>query len=308
MPAPHTRVTDYTNMQTKTEIKRYLAAAGSRPLKRFGQHFLIDGNLMRKLVSAASPAPGDVVLEVGVATGSLTALLADTGSTVIGIDIDKKIVSDTAARFGDHDNVQIESMDALAGKHHINPQLISLLRDHPPRNGGRMMMVSNLPYNIASPLLVELLWGGLDFDSMVFTVQREVANRLAASPNSRAYGALSVLIQLQGTVEKLARIRPSSFWPKPTVESSMLRINPHAAQMISAPLREFVRCLFAHPRKTLARIFRDSFNCGDANQRLLDQGIDPSRRPGTLNLEEIVQLFKRLDWSAVDIAARKPLI
>lgn len=282
-------------MQTKAEIKQYLAAVGSRPLKRFGQHFLIDANLMRKLVTAASPVPGDVVLEVGVATGSLTSLLAETGADVIGIDIDKKIAAATADRFGEHGNVQICTMDVLAGKHQINPRLIALLQDHAPRNGGRLMMVSNLPYNIASPLLVELLWGELSFVTLAFTIQRELANRLAAPAGSRAYGALSILIQLRGRVEKLARIRPSAFWPKPAVESSMLKISPHPKRPHSAPLGEFVRRLFAHPRKTLARIFRDSFCLSDATQWLCEQEIDPSRRPGTLNLEEVTQLFKRLD-------------
>jgi 16S rRNA (adenine1518-N6/adenine1519-N6)-dimethyltransferase len=143
--------------QTLTEIRQLLDAAGLKPQHRFGQNFLIDLNLMRKLLAAGSPQAGDTILEVGAGTGSLTELLLESGARVIAVEIDRGLSGILRERLGEHPRLTLVQADALSGKNQVNPLVLRLLGERPPEAGGAYKLIANLPYQIATPLLMDLL-------------------------------------------------------------------------------------------------------------------------------------------------------
>lgn len=240
--------------QTRREIQALLASAGIRPLKRFGQNFLIDGNLLGKLVAAADVRAGDVVLEVGPGTGVLTERLLESHTGVIAVEIDRGMQAICRERFGENPHFTLIPGDILAGKHRISPEVLEMLAAREPAPGRRRMMVANLPYQVATPLVVELLMGELAISPLCFTVQAEVAERFLAGPGSKDYGPISVFAQVLAEGERIARVPPEAFWPSPTVNSAMVRLDRRvdrpAGEVIVA-LRELVHACFNHRRKTM---------------------------------------------------------
>ncbi len=235
--------------QTLSEIRALLAAAGLSPQHRFGQNFLIDLNLMRKLVAAAELSPGDVVLEVGPGTGSLTELLLDAGVRVVAVEIDRGFQAILRERLGTNQRFTLVQGDALAGKHRVNPLVLHALEQArsphrpeadaprlPPGAGGAYKLVANLPYQIATPLLMDLLLATPAFERLTCTIQKEVAERLVAAPRTEAYGTASVMVQLMADVTAHAILPPTVFWPRPQVESAMVTIRPRAVDRESRSL------------------------------------------------------------------------
>src|SRR5258707_239030 len=173
--------------QSKHEIQALLASAGTEPRHRFGQNFMIDQNLVRLVADAGEIAPGDVVVEVGPGTGTLTEELLARGAEVIAVEIDRDLSAVLRSRFAAQPAFRLIEGDALSGKHELNETLTQALRA--PAAAGRLRkLVANLPYNIASPLVIDLLLEGLDL--LAFTVQKEVADRLRAGAGDDAYGPL----------------------------------------------------------------------------------------------------------------------
>jgi len=200
--------------QTKREIDAVLAASDMRPRHRFGQNFMVEPDLVRRIADAGEIAAGDRVIEVGPGTGTLTDELLERGAGVLAVEIDRDLAAAARERYGDR--VEVVEGDALASKHALHPAV-----DAAARGGARL--VANLPYNIASPLVVELLVAGCPL--LAFTVQKEVADRLRAGPgDGKAYGPLSVIAQAMGRVEVLRDIPPSAFWPRPKIASSLVRV------------------------------------------------------------------------------------
>lgn len=212
--------------QTLTEIRGLLALAGLAPQHRLGQNFLIDLNLMRKLVGAGEVVSSDTVLEVGPGTGSLTECLLAQGATVVAVEIDRGLQDLLRARLGGEARFRLVAGDALAGKHRVSPAVVEALRSAPPRAGGHYKLVANLPYQVATPLLIDLLLGQLPFERLACTIQREVGERLIAEAGTEAYGVVSVLAASLADVEIVARVPATAFWPAPKVESVMLRVRP----------------------------------------------------------------------------------
>lgn len=272
--------------QTKTEIAALLAAAGIKPCHRYGQNFLIDLNLMRKLVDAAEPRPTDVILEVGPGTGSLTECLLESGARVAAVEIDRGLCAILRQRLGPSPRLTILNADALADKHHLAPELLQTLAQSPPPANGAYKLVANLPYQIATPLIMDLLLGKPAFERLVFTIQREVGQRLIAAPRSEAYGPVSIVCQSLARIEQLATLPPTAFWPRPKVKSVMLALHPlHEEQIEVADTAEFARFvqgIFTHRRKMLRRILKDrpitnlETLCGEA-------GFHPDARPEELS-------------------------
>ncbi len=164
--------------QTKHDIEALLAAAGMQPRHRFGQNFMIDRNIVRLVADAGEIAAGDFVVEVGPGTGTLTEELLDRGAQVAAVEIDRDLARLLRDRLGTRENFTLIEGDALAGKHQINAELAGKIRS--VRDEGRQArLVANLPYNIASPLIIELLLAGVEL--LAFTVQKEVAMRLRAA-------------------------------------------------------------------------------------------------------------------------------
>jgi 16S rRNA (adenine1518-N6/adenine1519-N6)-dimethyltransferase len=272
--------------QTLREIRALLAAGGLNPQHRFGQNFLIDLNLMRKLVAAAELSPDDVVLEVGPGTGSLTEMLLDAGVRVVAVEIDRGFQAILRERLAANQRFTLVQGDALAGKHRVNPLVLNALRQTRPGAGGSYKLVANLPYQIATPLLVDLLLVEPPLERMVCTIQKEVAERLGAAARSAAYGPVSVMVQLLAEVTPLAIVPPTAFWPRPEVQSMMLTIQPRpldaAARAAFAAVRDFVQTAFQQRRKRLRRLFRDWSEL-EVQAAFHRAGVSPDARPEELS-------------------------
>lgn len=284
------------HVQTKREIAALLDEAGVRPRKRFGQHFLVDGNLMRRLAQSAELEPTDLVLEVGCGTGGLTDLIARRVRCVLGVEIDRTLHAILERRFLDTDGVTLILGDVLESKHRLDARVARALAQSPGQAHGMVKLVANLPYQVATPLLMNLLVDYPQVRRFCFTVQSEVGERLTAGPNRKAYGPLSIVVQLLSSVQTIARIPPGAFWPAPAVDSVMLRLDVQKAPFGDpAELRRFValvRSTFEHRRKTLRAAL--SYVIDDEPLARACRCFDPKRRPESLRVDEWVALFHTL--------------
>ncbi len=281
------------HVQTKTEIRATLAALGIRPRRRLGQNFLIDGNLMRRLADAAEIGPNDVVLEVGPGTGGLTDLLVGRAHQVIAVEIDRALAAHLRDRFAEQANFTLIERDVLANKNRLAPDVVEAVNRAAVCR--RVLLVANLPYGVASPLLLNLLHELPVVRRYCFAVQRDVADKMVAAPGCKAYGPLSIVLQAATEVRRIAQVPATAFWPQPKVESTMLRLD-RVAQHLSGPTEvaafaTLVRNGFAHRRKTLR------YNL----VRCLDEGAladaaestNLSRRPEQLTVDEWLELARR---------------
>lgn len=244
------------NRQTKTFLMQKFREIGLVPASRHGQNFLIDLNLVELLVESAELDERDVVLEVGTGTGSLTAMMAERAGAVITVEIDAhlfELASEELLRF---DNVTMLRFDALKNKNQFDPRVMeavgTALAADPER---RLKLVANLPYNVATPVLSNLLLAEHVPSMMVATIQKELADRIVAEPWSKDYGALSVWMQSQCSTEIVRVMPPSVFWPRPKVTSAIIKIVVDPQKRASIPkleyFHEFVRAMFFHRRKFL---------------------------------------------------------
>jgi 16S rRNA (adenine1518-N6/adenine1519-N6)-dimethyltransferase len=282
--------------QTQSEIRALLASAGLAPRHRYGQNFLIDLNLMRKVVAAAELQAADTVLEVGCGTGSLTELLLEAGPHVVGVEIDHGLQNVLHQRLGENPRFSLVAGDALARKHEINPDVLAELRRRPPAATGQYKLVANLPYQIATPLLMELLYVQPRFGRLTCTIQKEVGERLNAAPDSDAYGPISVIAATLTDVELAATFPPTAFWPRPKVESVLLVVKPLADPPIAAPdITEFVnlvRGVFFHRRKMIRKTLQDLLGEKEAAAALESAGTNPQTRPEALSPADWLRLFQ----------------
>ncbi|MBN2137322.1 MAG: ribosomal RNA small subunit methyltransferase A [Sedimentisphaerales bacterium] len=243
-------------MQTKRQIQQLLASAGASPNKQFGQHFLIDLNLMRLLIDSADITADDVVLEIGCGTGSLTEGLAERAGRVVSVELDAEVAKIAKARLAEVANVEIINADALESKNVINPVVTASLTAARKTCPGRTLLVANLPYNIASPLMLNLATGDVTVSAMYVTVQKEVARRMTARAGDGDYGTLSILLSATGDARIMRTLKPSVFWPRPQVDSAMV-VYVHS-ETKSIRIRnmtiftEVVKLFMGHRRKSLA--------------------------------------------------------
>jgi len=287
-------------LQTKRQIQQLLASAGVRPNKQLGQHFLIDLNLMRLLVDSAGITADDVVLEVGCGTGSLTEGLAEHAGKVISVEIDRTIAEIAKTRLAKVGNVEIINTDALKSKNTISPTVVEALALARGNCPGRTLLVANLPYNVASPLILNLATGDVAADAMYVTVQKEVADRMTANPGAPGgdYGTLSILLAATGHVKKIRVLKPSVFWPRPQVDSAMVAYVHDEAKSgrirDMAIFSEIVRLFMGHRRKTLSactKLSGSKFPLIDNWPEILDKcSIDPAKRPEQLQPEDYIAI------------------
>lgn len=210
-------------MQIKQQIEQLLSSAGLWPKKRLGQNFLIDLNLMRLLIDTANINGQDVALEVGCGTGSFTEALAEKAGAVIAVEIDKPLAQIAQKQLEGKKNVLILNADILDNKHTINSTVVKAIKDAREKHTGRLLLAANLPYNVACPVMMNLITGPeLIADAMYVTVQKEVADRMTAGPGDRHYGQLSILMSACGQAKMLRVLKPTVFWPQPQVNSAML--------------------------------------------------------------------------------------
>lgn len=254
-----------------------------RPRRSLGQHFLRDQRIPAKIVDAMHPQQGDVVLEIGPGEGALTAFLAQSGCRLIVVDVDSRVTEAMHEKFGER--IEILHQDILT----VDPTRVAA--EH---GVDRLRVIGNIPYYITSPILFHFLDRRSAVRDLILMVQKEVGERIAAGPGSRQYGIVSVIVQMFADVVKLFDVQPGSFFPRPKVTSTVLKIT-----MLDAPrfpviderrFRRVVRTAFGKRRKTLRNSLRDlqglDVNCIDAGTL--------ARRPETLSLEEFAQMANRL--------------
>lgn len=290
--------------QTQSYLRMLFAQRGVAPQHRYGQNFLIDLNIHDLIVEAAQIGPDDVVLEIGPGAGAMTALMATKASAVIAVDIDPAMAALTTEATAGMPNVRVLLTDALSGKHSIDPGVLDNVRaalaTSPEK---RFKLVANLPYNVATPLIMNLLvHPELCPAKIVVTIQLELADRMRAAPGSDAYGALSVLIQAIADCELVRALPPTVFWPRPKVESAVVAITPDAskrAQIQDLPwFQSVVRQVFLHRRKNLRGALHSAYGDNitkpeiDALLELI--GLNSQIRAEAMNVEEFRALAEAL--------------
>ena len=251
---------------------------GHRARKRFGQHFLHDRSVTGRIVTALAPQPEDRIVEIGPGTGALTRELLARVAHLDAVELDRDLVARLQSGFP-ADKLTLHSADALKF------EFCRLTRD-----GRKLRLIGNLPYNISTPLLFHLLDQARCIQDMLFMLQKEVVTRLAAGPGGKDYGRLSVMIQYRCAVEKLFDVAPGAFTPPPQVDSAVVRLVPHATPPVAVndPDRfaRLVQAAFASRRKVLRNTMKNFLR----PEELLALGIDPTRRAETLSLAEFATL------------------
>jgi 16S rRNA (adenine1518-N6/adenine1519-N6)-dimethyltransferase len=247
---------------------------------------MIDQNLVRLVAEAGVLTGDDVVIEVGPGTGTLTEELLARAGRVVAVEIDRDLAGLLRERFAARANFTLVEGDALAGKHELNLGLLSAIQ--PVIAEGRpVKLVANLPYNIASPLIIELLIAGVRL--LAFTVQKEVAMRLKAAAGSDDYGPLSVMAQMLARVEVLRTLPPQAFWPAPKIESALVRLTrDDRVGGRAAPFSRFVQKLFSFRRKTLRKALAQAGFEADA--ALAQTELDGRVRPEVLEPGQLLRL------------------
>jgi 16S rRNA (adenine1518-N6/adenine1519-N6)-dimethyltransferase len=297
--------------QSLTQIKTLLEQHGLSPSRALGQNFLHDANAVGKVVSAGLPASdvaagGPIVLEVGPGTGTLTEALLEAGAVVVAVELDRGLAGLLRDRLGGRERFTLVEGDVLAGKRELSPAVVEAVRgvggagssatDVALPEGAMpgFRLVANLPYQVASPLLIllaeraaaapaqaEMLGGAV-------TVQREVADRLVAGPaQGKAYGPMSVLVGNAFELERVAVLKPGHFWPPPKVDSAILRLTRRPAPICDdvAGLNTLVHTLFGQRRKQIGSLLKRGHGEID-----WPNGTRPDMRAGELTCRQLAEL------------------
>ncbi len=251
-----------------------------KPRKRFGQHFLSDPAVIERIVAEIGPASGDTIVEIGPGRGAITDPLARRDVELHAIELDRDLAARLRARFADRPNVHLHQADALRFDY-------STL-------GDALRVVGNLPYNISTPLLFRLIEFRQGIRDMHFMLQKEVVDRMAASPGSRRFGRLTVMLGCYVDVEPLFDVEPCCFEPPPKVVSSVVRLLPKAAAEIDvydeSMLRSIVAQAFSQRRKTLRNALKGRID----DVQLEAAGIDPQMRAEQVPINTWVRLSNQL--------------
>ncbi len=267
--------------------------SGHRPRKRFGQHFLTDGRVIRSLLDRAGLEPTDRVLEIGPGRGALTLPMARRVNRVLAVEKDRDLAAwlqETLPARGIH-NTTVVCADILR----LDDEILDALSPN------RVLVVGNLPYNISTPVVERLIQHRRRIRRAVLMFQKEVADRLAAPPGGRTYGALTVLVGLHARVRRLLRVGKEAFRPEPRVESAVVELDfdaPHPRRPESeVRFERVVKGAFAQRRKTLLNALSSAFPDLDRHElrrTLLHCGIDPGRRAESLSIDRFIQLSEAL--------------
>ena len=261
--------------------------------KKFGQNFLIDNNILDKIIEAADITREDCVLEIGPGIGTMTQRLAEEAGAVVAVEIDKNLIPILNETLADYDNVSILNEDIL--KVDINAIVA--------QNGGKpIKVVANLPYYITTPIIMALFESHVPLKSVTIMVQKEVADRMKVGPGTKDYGALSLAVQYYANPEIIARVPAACFMPKPNVDSTVIRLTRYERPPVEALDEEWlfavIRASFNQRRKTLANGLANAGNIGVNRQRVEDvlaqMGLPASIRGEALTLEQFNELSNRL--------------
>jgi len=290
--------------QTNRYLADRLAAAGLKPQNRFGQNFLVDLNLVDLIARSAELRRTDVVLEIGTGVGSLTTRLSDQAGYVVSAEIDHHLFKLASEELAGRANVHLIQGDALQNKHTFRPELMAAVRERMNWIGAeaRFLLVANLPYNVATPIISNLLHETPMPHVMVVTIQKELADRMIAQPSTKDFGALSVWLQMLGRVEIVRDLPPTVFWPRPKVTSSIVRIDTDAGRRADIPDLDFfhrtLRALFFHRRKFIRSVVisatKEDLSKDAVDQVLAQQELSSQLRVEQLSIDQIASLIERL--------------
>ncbi|WEV68470.1 16S rRNA (adenine(1518)-N(6)/adenine(1519)-N(6))-dimethyltransferase RsmA [Bifidobacterium sp. ESL0769] len=276
------------------DIRRIAAEAGISPTKKFGQNFVIDPGTVRRIVREAGVTADTKVLEVGPGLGSLTLALLETGAAVTAVEIDPALAArlpETVAEFMPEaaDRLTVITADAMSLSPETLPKFASNLENSNP-----FTLVSNLPYNVATPILLTLLERFENLDHFLVMVQKEVADRLAAKPGSKIYGTPSVKLAWYGQAERVGLVGRNVFWPAPNVDSALVSFtrydkaskNKLASKDSKEKVFQLIDAAFGQRRKTLHAALKKLVPM----EAFAQADIDPTRRGETLTIDEFVAL------------------
>ncbi len=267
-------------------IKQELRKQGLFPKKKLGQHFLVDPDILDKVISAAQVSREDVILEVGPGLGDMTVALARQVEKVIAIEIDERFIAILKQKSESYRNIEVIRSYVLK----IDYKRL-LGRETIP-----IKVVANLPYQITTPLLFRFIESKEAFSSLTLMIQKEVAERMTASPGRKEYGPLSIFVQMFSDVSIRFTIKPSAFFPPPKVDSALVHMTWKEQPMIDPEEQEWfkkvVRACFGYRRKTVINSIKHSELCipPSVESKMEKVGIDPRRRPETLSIEELSKL------------------
>lgn len=265
-------------------VKRH----GFKFTKSLGQNFLIDDNIVDKIVAGAGIGPSDKIIEVGPGIGTLTREMASRAEALMAVEIDKNLIPILTDTLGDYENVKIVNEDI------IKADIRGLIDEN--LSGGPVKLVANLPYYITTPIIMRFLEENINVTDIVVMVQKEVAERMNAQPGGKDFGALSVAVQFYCDTEIVAKVPRHLFVPQPNVDSIViaLRVRPERKYRVDSEDLFFkvVKAAFGQRRKTLLNSIASMGNLSKdmVKEALEEAGIDPKRRGETLSLDEFANL------------------
>jgi 16S rRNA (adenine1518-N6/adenine1519-N6)-dimethyltransferase len=262
--------------------KALLERFGLRPKRSFGQNFLADANMAARIAELATPSPDCQVVEIGAGLGALTALLLTRSERVVAIERDRDLVPALTEIFAEPIAAgRLELLEADAKQ-------VDFLECLPEATPASRIIAGNLPYQITGPLLERIVGVGRSIRRGVFLVQKEVADRLAAAPDTENYGALTVFVQAQFHVERAFIVRRGAFYPQPGVDSAVVVLNPHPVPVSeeTSAFRRVVKSAFAARRKTLRNAWRSLGTSEAVAQAAQTAGIDLDKRGETLSVAQ----------------------
>lgn len=254
-----------------------------RPRKRFGQHFLHDPGVIRRIIELVGPRPGDAMVEIGPGQGALTCPLLSELGVMDAVELDRDLVSLLKSRCAGLGELRVHQADALR----FDFAALAAAR-------GPLRVVGNLPYNISTPLLFHLAAQVHAIQDMHFMLQKEVVDRITASPGRHDYGRLTIMLQYRASAERLFTVGPGAFSPPPRVSSAFVRLRPHARPPVPVndeeALARLVTQAFSQRRKTLRNALKPLLSA----DRIRSQDIDPELRPEALDLAQYARLANTL--------------
>lgn len=292
------------NLASHKTTKDIVSKYGFRFTKSLGQNFLVDEDVLEKIVDGAEITSEDTVIEIGPGIGTLTRQIAQRAKQTVAIEIDKKLIPILSETLGDMENVRIINEDVL--KVDLKELVKSISPDRPVK------VVANLPYYITTPIIMRFLEENIPVSTMVIMIQKEVAARINAVPSTKDYGSLSVAVQYYCDTDIVAKVPKGAFIPQPNVESAVLRLTVKKDKELElkdeALFFEVVKASFSKRRKTLLNAL-SSFGTLGGKQEAIDAleaaGIDPQRRGETLTMDEFAELSNRYHEILLNLREQK---
>lgn len=290
--------------QTRSYLMELFQSHGFRPRTDYGQNFLIDINLVEYIVAQGELSPRDVVLEIGSGTGGMTSFLAREAGHVVSVELDRNVFRFAEQAVRGCENVTLLNIDALKNKNHFAPEVLDAIGAALANVAdSRLKLVANLPYSIATPVISNLVASDLPWERIVATIQWELAQKMATQHGGGTnYGALSVWLQSQCDLEILKKLGPTVFWPRPKVDSAILKIVPNTAKRARIDDRDcfhdFVRRLFHHRRKlmrgVLIGMYRQQLDKSGIDEILRDLSFADDARAEQQSVERLIELGNRI--------------